>query len=160
MSRFKSKKSGGIPQINTGSMSDIIFMFLFFFIVISTIRETTLIVKIKVPLATEVMKLEKKSLVCNIYAGLPNKKELAGSGTRIQLNDQYATANDIGDFIATERQSLDEADRRKLTVSLKVDRDTKMGIVADIKQELRKYNALLINYSTRKTTVGNLFTGK
>ena len=158
MARFKNKKKGGVPQINTGSMSDIIFMFLFFFMVITTIRETTLIVKVKVPIATEVQKLEKKSLVCNIYAGIPNKKELASSGTRIQLNDQYATANDIGDFIATERQSLDEADRRRLTVSLKVDQDTRMGIVADIKQELRKYNALLLNYSTRKTSEGKLFS--
>jgi len=158
MARFKSKKAGGVPPINTGSMSDIIFMFLFFFMVITTIRENTLIVKVKVPSATEVQKLEKKSLVSYIYAGLPTKKELAGSGTRIQLNDQYASINDIGDFIATERQARDEADRRRLTTSLKVDMDTKMGIVADIKQELRKYNALLINYSTRRSSKGTLFT--
>lgn len=157
MARFKTKKSGGVPAINTGSMSDIIFMFLFFFMVITTIRENTLIVKIKVPSATEVQKLEKKSLVSYIYAGLPTKKELAGSGTRIQLNDQYASVADIGDFIATERQSRDEADRRKLTTSLKVDMNTKMGVVADIKQELRKYNALLINYSTRRSSKGALF---
>jgi len=158
MARFKSKKAGGVPPINTGSMSDIIFMFLFFFMVITTIRENTLIVKVKVPSATEVQKLEKKSLVSYIYAGLPTKKELAGSGTRIQLNDQYATINDIGDFVATERQARDEADRRRLTTSLKVDMETKMGIVADIKQELRKYNALLINYSTRRSSKGTLFT--
>jgi biopolymer transport protein ExbD len=158
MARFKNKKKGGVPAINTGSMSDIIFMFLFFFMVITTIRENTLIVKIKVPSATEVQKLEKKSLVSYIYAGLPTKKELAGSGTRIQLNDQYASISDIGSFVATERQARDEADRRRITTSLKVDLDTRMGIVADIKQELRKYNALLINYSTRRSSKGNLFT--
>lgn len=141
-------------------MSDIIFMFLFFFMVITTIRENTLIVKVKVPTATELQKLEKKSLVSYIYVGLPTKKELAGSGTRIQLNDQYATVNDIGDFIAMERQARDEADRRKLTNSLKVDLETRMGIVADIKQELRKYNALLISYSTRKANEGQLFSSK
>ena len=110
------------------------------------------------PISTEVQKLEKKSLVSYIYAGLPTKKELAGSGTRIQLNDQYATINDIGDFVATERQARDEADRRRLTTSRKVDMETKMGIVADIKQELSKYNALLINYSTRRSSKGTLFT--
>jgi len=158
MARFKKEKSGGVPAINTGSMSDIIFMFLFFFMVITTIRENTLIVKVKVPTATELQKLEKKSLVSYIYVGLPTKKELAGSGTRIQLNDQYASVDKIGDFVAMERQSRDEADRRKLTTSLKVDLDTKMGIVADIKQELRKYNALLISYSTRKANTGQLFS--
>lgn len=160
MARFKRKKSGGVPAINTGSMSDIIFMFLFFFMVITTIRESTLIVRFKVPSATELQKLEKKSLVSYIYVGLPTKKELSGSGTRIQLNDQYATVNDIGNFIAMERQQRDEADRRKITNSLKVDMETKMGIVADIKQELRKYNALLISYSTRKANEGQLFSSR
>ena len=160
MARFKSNKSKGVPQINTGSMSDIIFMFLFFFMVITTIRENTLIVKVKVPSATEVQKLEKKSLVCNIYIGLPNKKELEGSGTRIQLNDQYATVNDIDDFILTERLARDEVDRRKLTTSLKVDLDTKMGVVADVKKELRQCNALLINYSTRRASKASLFDAK
>lgn len=157
MARFKSKKSGGVPAINTGSMSDIIFMFLFFFMVITTIRESTLIVKVKVPHATEIQKLEKKSLVSYIYVGVPVKKEL-GTSSRIQLNNQYASLSDIGAFIATERQSRDEVDRRSLTTSLKVDMDTKMGLVSDIKQELRKFNALLINYSTRKTGKSGLFT--
>jgi hypothetical protein len=76
------------------------------------------------------------------------------------LNDQYATVNDLGNFIAMERQARDEADRRKITNSLKVDLETKMGIVADIKQELRKYNALLISYSTRKANEGQLFSSK
>ena len=37
-----------------------------------------------------------------------------------------------------------------MTTSIKADQDTKMGIVTDVKQELRKANALKINYSTRK----------
>ncbi len=52
--------------------------------------------------------------------------------------------------MAVERQARNEADRKMLTTSLKVDGETKMGIVTDVKQELRKANALKINYSTRK----------
>lgn len=149
MARFKKKGSKGLPEINTGSMSDIIFMFLFFFMVITTIRETTLFVRVQVPQATEVQKLEKKSLVSFIYVGEPLKKDL-GTGTRIQLNDQYATVADIQEFITREREQRDEADRKLLTTSMKIDKQTRMGIVTDIKQELRKIGAFKINYSAAK----------
>jgi biopolymer transport protein ExbD len=149
MARFKKKGGKGLPEINTGSMSDIIFMFLFFFMVITTIRETTLFVRVHVPQATEVQKLEKKSLVSFIYIGEPLKKDL-GTGTRIQLNDQFATVGDIQEFITRERESRDEADRKLLTTSMKIDKDTRMGIITDIKQELRQIGAFKINYSAAK----------
>ena len=116
----------------------------------TTMRETTLIVKIRLPEATEVQKLERKSLVSFIYVGQPIKGTY-GTESRIQLNDQFATIQDIQAFIATEREARDEADRRLLTTSIKADRDTRMGIVSDIKQELRKAGAFKINYSSRKT---------
>ncbi|MEA3505388.1 MAG: biopolymer transporter ExbD, partial [Bacteroidota bacterium] len=72
------------------------------------------------------------------------------TNTRIQLNDSFAKVTDIQEFIIAEREARDEADRKFLTTSLKVDKETKMGIVTDIKQELRKIGAFKINYSTRK----------
>jgi biopolymer transport protein ExbD len=150
MGRFKEKKSAGIPKISTASLPDIMFILLCFFMVSTTMRETTLIVKIILPQASEVQKLERKNLVSFIYVGQPNKSTY-GTESRIQLNDQFATINDIQAFIATEREARDEADRRLLTTSIKADRDTRMGIVSDIKQELRKCGAFKINYSSRKT---------
>lgn len=114
-------------------------------------RETTLKVRITAPIATEVQKLERKSLVSYIYIGPPTQKAL-GTNARIQLNDQYASTDDIQNYIIAEREARDEADRKLLTTSLKVDKDTKMGIVTDVKQELRKIGAFKINYSTRKGT--------
>ncbi|HRY97784.1 MAG TPA: biopolymer transporter ExbD [Bacteroidales bacterium] len=150
MSRFKKKKAGGNPGISTASLPDIIFMLLFFFMVTTVMRETTLLVKIKAPEATEVQKLEKKSLVSFIYIGPPMKSELYGTESRIQLNDSYHTVGDIQEFIATEREARDEVDRKFLTTSMKVHGETKMGIVTDVKQELRQAGAFKINYSTRK----------
>ena len=150
MGRFKEKKSAGIPKISTASLPDIMFILLCFFMVSTTMRETTLIVKIHLPQASEVQKLERKNLVSFIYVGQPIKSTY-GTESRIQLNDQFATINDIQAFIATEREARDEADRRLLTTSIKADRDTRMGIVSDIKQELRKCGAFKINYSSRKT---------
>jgi len=149
MARFKKKGGKSVPGINTGSMSDIIFMFLFFFMVITTIREVTLQVKLLPPMATEIQKLEKKSLVSYIYIGQPRKAAL-GNESRIQLNNAFASVGDIQAFVQQERASRNEADKNFITTALKVDMDTRMGIVTDVKQELRKAGAFKINYSTRK----------
>ena len=151
MAKFTKKVSKDVPGINTGSMSDIIFMFLFFFMVITTIREVTLIVRVSAPKATEVQKLEKKSLVSFIYIGQPTMKKF-GNESRIQLNDQFAEVNDIVDYIVVERQARDESEVPMMVTSLKIDEFTKMNIVQDIKQELRRASALHINYSARKRT--------
>lgn len=150
MSRFKKEGSRELPGISTGSMPDIIFIILFFFMVTTTMREVTLKVRIKAPEATEVQKLEKKSLVSFIYIGPPIQSRLYGTESRIQLNDSFRTINDIAEFIYAEKEQRDEADRQLLTTSLKVDSEVKMGIVTDVKQELRKVGAFKINYSTRK----------
>ncbi len=150
MSRFKSKKGKESPAINTSSLPDIIFMLLFFFMVTTVMREVTLKVKLKLPMATEVQKLQKKSLVSYIYIGPPVKSKLYGTNSRIQLNDTFAKIGDIQEFVAKEREDREEADKKYITTSLKVDGLTKMGIVTDVKQELRKAGALKINYSTRK----------
>jgi len=137
-------------MINTSSLPDIIFMLLFFFMVTTVMREVTYKVTIKLPVATQIQKLEKKSLVSYIYVGPPVRSKLYGTNTRIQLNDQFATVDDIQEFVAKERQARPEADRQKITTSLKVNKDTRMGIVTDIKQQLRKAGAFKINYSSRK----------
>ena len=48
-----------------------------------------------------------------------------------------------------ERAAKREELQNVLTTALKVDGETKMGLISDIKQELRKVNALKINYTTR-----------
>lgn len=130
-------------------MPDIIFMMLIFFMMTTSTREVELKVRIKPPEASEIQKLEKKALVSYIYMGPPIQTKL-GSESRIQLNDSFRNIADIAEFIFTEREARDESERQMLTTSLKVDKDVKMGIVTDVKQELRKVGAFKINYSVRK----------
>lgn len=158
MSKFKTKKGKGSPGINTSSLPDIIFMLLFFFMVTTVMREVTVMVKQNMPSASEVQKLERKSLVSFIYIGEPKESKKYGTNARIQLNDSFANVDDVPLFIAREKESRDEVDRKLLTTSLKVDGDTKMGVVTDVKQELRKSNALKINYSTKKVSADKLRT--
>lgn len=152
MSRFKKRKGKGSQTINTASLPDIIFMLLFFFMVATTMRETKMLVQIKQPKASEVQKLEKKELVSYIYVGPPpeGRQAMLGSEPRIQLNDSYASTSEVQEFIAREQEALSEKEKKLMTTSLKVDKKTHMGIISDIKQELRKANALKINYNTRK----------
>ena len=152
MGKFKEKGSKEVPPVSTASLPDIVFMLLFFFMVSTTMKEVELKIKVQVPSATEIKKLEKKSLVSYIYVGEPRKsfQKLFGTEPRIQLNDQFSKVSDIPDFIESERQKHDEKEVPLLTTSLKVDENTKMGIVSDIKEQLRKVSALKINYSTKK----------
>lgn len=149
MSKFKKKKDGGLAPINTASLPDIVFMLLFFFMVATVMRENTLMIENKLPLADQVEKLDKKNPVSYIYMGKPsaNYKKF-GSEARIQLNDKFADVSDVAAFINAERAALREELIPYLTVSLKVDENANMGIVGDVKQELRKVNALKINYTT------------
>lgn len=148
--RFKKKGDKGLQAISTASLPDIVFMLLFFFMVTTVMKQDDLKVKVTAPKANQVKKLENKSLVSYIYIGQPHRAEKYGTLPRIQLNDAFAIPEQIREFIAAERESLKEADRPKMTVSLKVDGDTEMGIVTDVKQELRRASALKINYSTVK----------
>ena len=152
MSKFKKKEKRTVPQPPSGSLSDIVFMLLFFFMVTTTMRTEELKVQTRLPEASEIVKLERKDLTSYINIGTPIKHLQAqfGNDARIQLNDSFKTVDEIRDFIAAERDAMSEADRSFMTVALKVDENTRMGIVTDVKQELRKCSALKIMYTARK----------
>ena len=152
MSKFKKGGKKEMPAITSSSLSDIVFMLLFFFMVTTQMRETENKVSVKVPEASEVVKLERKDLNSYINIGTPIRALQAQFGTEpgIQLNDSFKTTTDIRDFIAAERESKSEQDRQFMTVSIRADQDVRMGIVSDVKQELRRCSALKIMYSARR----------
>ncbi|MBQ8888642.1 MAG: biopolymer transporter ExbD [Bacteroidaceae bacterium] len=152
MGKFNKSGKKGMPELNTSSLPDLIFTLLFFFMIITTMREVTLKVQFKAPQATELEKLEKKSLVTFIYVGKPLQQYQAkmGGETRIQLNDKFEDVSAVQDYIYQERENMKEEDKPFMQVSLKVDRDTKMGIVTEVKQALRQAYALNINYSATR----------
>lgn len=157
MAKFLRKGDKDTPGINTASLPDIVFMILMFFMVSTSMRQTDRMVNVKLPEATEVTRLERKDLACYIFIGTPSlqyQKEF-GTDSRIQLNDSFRNTSDIRDFIASEREALSEVDRELMTVSLKIDEDTRMGIVTDVKQELRRCSALKILYAARKSVQTN-----
>ncbi|MBR0122768.1 MAG: biopolymer transporter ExbD [Bacteroidales bacterium] len=150
MSKFIKSEKKEVPQMSTSSMPDIVFMLIFFFMITTTMRQADPLVRTNVPEASQVEKLERKSLVSYIYIGPPSNKKL-GNESRIQLNDSFKTLDDIPDFIMMEREARDEVDRKLITTSIKADQTVRMGIVTDVKQQLREVGAFKISYSARKT---------
>jgi biopolymer transport protein ExbD len=155
MSKFKKKKGGETPAISTASLPDIVFMLLFFFMVATVMKDNDLMIQNALPKADQVTKLEKKDRVMFIFAGKPHEqyRRQYGEGARIQLNDRLSDVSEIRNFVLAERAARDPELEKVLTTSLKVDKEVKMGLVGEIKQELRKVEALKINYTTNQGKV-------
>ncbi len=153
------KKKGGkdLPAISTSSLPDVVFMLLFFFMVSTTMREVEMKVELELPSATEIQKLEKKSLASYVYIGPPVAAYQAklGSAPKIQLNDAFAEIRHIEEFIAAERDKLKEEERPEMTTVLKIDKPTKMGIVTELKQALRRARAQNIIYAADNKGTSN-----
>jgi len=155
MSKFKKKKEGGVPAISTASLPDIVFMLLFFFMVATVMKDNDLMIQNNLPKADQITKLEKKDRVMFIFAGKPHARYVNqyGVGARIQLNDRLSDVSEIRNFVLAERASRDPALEKVLTTALKIDKEVKMGLVGEIKQQLREMDALKINYTTTKGSV-------
>ena len=153
MAKFRKNDSMETPELATTSLPDIIFMLIFFFMVTTSMRKAEVMVQQKMPMASEVKKLENKSLVSYINIGAPTQSRQAmfGTATRIQLNDKFANVDEIQEFIASEREKRSENDQKLMTTALKIDENVRMGMVTDVKQTLRRCGALRISYTTVKT---------
>lgn len=152
MSKFKKKRASSSTAISTASLPDIIFMLLFFFMVVTVLRDSELKLNVVTPQATELTKLEEKSLVNYIYIGKPKPKyqEVYGTSPRMQLGDKIALLNEIPLFLEQHRIKVVEQKRNRIITSLRVDGDVTMGIVQDVKTQLRKSGQLKVNYSAKQ----------
>ena len=177
MQRMFKRRDHEVPALNTSSLPDLIFTVLFFFMIVTHMRDVELKVRYEVPQGTELQKLGHKAAVSYIYVGRgasayktakngeagttasDTGKTATEAGTAtteagttdgemlIQLNDKIATIDEIKAFLEEERNRMSPEDQARMTVSIKADRDTPMGQIADIKHALQESFALKINYS-------------
>ncbi len=155
MPKFTKKKSGELPPISTASLPDIVFMLLFFFMTVTEMKDSDLMVHNKVPTADQVQKLDKKDPVVYVYAGKPldKYKDKFGVNAKIQINDKFADVSELAPFILQYRDGLREELREIFITALKVDEGTNMGLVSDIREKLRDVNALKLTYITKEGSV-------
>jgi biopolymer transport protein ExbD len=147
MAKFK-KKTKTSENIPTSALPDIIFMLLFFFMVTTVLREQDILVEQKLPQATQLQKLEKKTLISYLFVGKPKNSNLYGTEPRVQANDVLINTKDIIIWVNQEKDKLSEAERDQITISMKADRDVKMGPISDIQFELREADARKLLYAS------------
>jgi biopolymer transport protein ExbD len=132
--KFKKRQAATKQAIPTASLPDIIFMLLIFFMVATTLREFNVKVSYALPAAKAIEKIDNKRIVSYIWVGRDG---------RIQIDDNIVLLPEIHSIVAKKRQDVPQ-----VVMSMRIDKSSKMGIVTDIQQELRKGDALRINYST------------
>ncbi len=147
MAKFKKKTKTSVA-ISVASLPDIVFMLLFFFMVTTVLREQDILVEQRLPQASQLQKLQKKSLISFLYIGEPRNAALYGTEPRIQANDVLINPSDIVLWVNQEKDALSEAERDMITISLKVDREVKMGPVSDVQFELREADARRVLYAS------------
>lgn len=147
MAKFK-KKTKTSENIPTSALPDIIFMLLFFFMVTTVLREQDILVEQKLPQATQLQKLEKKTLISYLFVGKPKNTSLYGTEPRVQANDVLINTKDIVLWVNQEKDKLSEVERDQITISMKADKDVKMGPISDIQFELREADARKLLYAS------------
>jgi len=125
----KNKQSN---EISTSSLPDIIFMLLIFFMVTTVMREFEGL-DVILPKAKTIEKLESKRHTSYIWA---TKDGL------VSVDDKIVKINSLGEVMY--QKIINDP---KLTVSLKSDENSLMKTISDIHTELRKAQALKLNYS-------------
>ena len=143
------RKRHQVPSLNVASMPDLIFTVLFFFMIVTHMRSDEVKVKLEVPQGTGVRKLANKASVVNIYIG-----QLRGEWA-VQLNGDLIEPDAIPARIEEIRSAMSPESADKLTVSLRADRHTPMGVINDVKQALQRSYALRINYSATEFKPNN-----
>lgn len=149
MSRFRRQKHE-VPGLNLAALPDLIFTVLFFFMIVTHMRVVTPLVHVETPQGTELEKARKQGVIY-LFIGQPmdakGQVEGASDSRRIQLNDRFVELDQLAQEIAVEKAQMSEDAREHLTVSIRADRNTEMGLINDVKQQLRKAGALTVNYS-------------
>lgn len=153
MSMFMRRRKHRMPGLNMSSMPDLIFTVLFFFMIVTNMREVQLKVEYQVPHGKELERLAKKSTVIYIHIGRPvtpaANAAVAAADTaavRIQMNDKLVEVGDIAGLLIEERSQMAPEDAAAMTVCIKADKDTPMRIVNDVKQALREADVLNVVY--------------
>ncbi|HIN97046.1 MAG TPA: biopolymer transporter ExbD [Candidatus Marinimicrobia bacterium] len=121
-------------EIPTASMPDIIFMLLIFFMVTTVLREFSGL-PIEIPKAKRIEKLKSKRHTSHIWV---SKEGL------ISIEDRLFNIENVRNIIYDKRVADPQ-----IVISLKADESARMGLVSGIHNELRKADALKLNYSTK-----------
>ncbi|MBR5084789.1 MAG: biopolymer transporter ExbD [Prevotella sp.] len=146
------RKRRRLPDLNTAALPDLIFTVLFFFMIVTHMRNVPVKVTTKVPQGTQLAKLVKNSSTIYVFVGkaVPGIKTSSTDSVVVQVNDKIVAIPEMADYLAAEREKMSPEEQEQLTVSVKIDRDVPMGVVTDVKMALRKAGTLKVHYAASK----------
>ena len=140
--KIHRRKHHSVPRLNMASMPDLIFTVLFFFMIVTHMRSETPIMKIEVPQGTELTKPQHRRYITNLYIGSDKQ-----GNSRIQIGNTIIPVEQVGTAVQTLRNRINDDDRPYYVVSIRADKNTPMGVITDVKEELRRVGALKIRYN-------------
>ena len=153
MSRFRQHIDREVPALNLAALPDLIFTVLFFFMIVTHMRQVETHVRYQLPQGTEVGQEASKTGLVYILIGeslTPNPSPKGEGSEMIQVNDRMVRVDEVAQCINRIREEMTEEERQRLTVCIRADRNTEMGIINDVKQQLRRAGALNIFYAAKK----------
>ena len=153
MIEFRKRKRRSMPVLNTASLPDLIFTVLFFFMIVTHMRNENVKVKYQVPQGTELSRIAKKSAVTNIYIGKRMGEGTSDGNYFVQVNNEIMDISQISSYIKAIREDMAPEALSLATVSIKADRDVPMLIVTQVKQALRDAKAYRVSYSAERKTM-------
>ncbi len=130
------KKKGNVHNnIPTGSMADIVFLMLIFFMV-STVFVRFRVSGIIMPKAEKIEELKKRRHINYLWVSADRK---------IFIDDKIAELDQVAG-IFYDRRVKDP----RMIVSIKCDYRAPYGLISSVMEELRKADALRINFATTR----------
>lgn len=147
MGRFNHGGRRQIPTLNTAALPDLIFTLLFFFMIVTTMRKDPVGIEVELPQAGQVEEFRRVQETV-VYIGRPSvvRQGQNGDTVCIQVEGRLLSPVQLEASLRRKMESLSVAERAEAVVSLKVDKQTPMGVVADVKEALRKAGALRVRY--------------
>ncbi len=139
------RRDHSIPELNMAAMPDLIFTVLFFFMIVTHMKENTVHVEYRQPEGSSLQKVGHKSSVIDIYIG----KERSGGGYKVQVNNDIVPLEKLSSRLSEERGRIPSDGMAYLTASLQADRNVPMSIINKVKSALRTAHILKINYSAK-----------
>lgn len=148
---IRRKKKRQVPGLNMTSMPDLIFTVLFFFMIVTHMRNETVKVNYATPEGTEISKLEERHHIINIYIGTDINKGVPARGQNdfsVQVNDEICDVDRVGSEVRQLVSNLSPEDKENIIVNIRADKSTPMDIINSIKTQLRNANILSLRYSS------------
>lgn len=138
------RKKREMPELNTAALPDLIFTILFFFILVTHLRSVDVKLKYQLPEGQKLTKMQERSTIIHVYVDADGNVQIENS--LVGMEQIPAVVNGYKNRMATN-----ESGQSVLQVSFKADKNTKMGIITEVKTQLRKCGSLKVNYSALET---------